>query len=945
MKKRCRTLIGNPIHLCFITDESYVLPTLVALKSLRANKRPESRYVAHVIGRDISRESVIRLEAASCEDIKVEILQRSALPVDESKVDLVRHVSPAAIFKFFIPEILPNQKRVIYLDSDILIQGDIAELWQTDISDVYAGVVKDNQTITGRDGHLKWLEFKYESYFNSGVMLLNLALMRRDRVTEKLVDYRIHGKNRFMDQDALNVVFGNRVRYVPLKYNCLNWLFIACSILQLKELFGKDQVADTPEATNDKAVVLHIGGSEKPWLCDLPYYTPIYRKYAEEIGWHISFPKVSVIIPVFNAAKYLVKALESVCSQTLKELDIICVDNNSTDASPEILRQFAERDKRIRIFRLERKGAGVCRNFGISHARGEYVGFVDADDIIAPDFYQKLYARIREDDSDVCMTSLVRECDASGKLGKIKSLGDGARTVITCVRDRGELILASGAAWNKIYRRRYLIDNAIRFSEQPCAGEDKLFDFGMLLTANRIAVIADALYCYRQSGSQSESFRRKGRESFAIIDFYLDIKAMLDARPMGQNAKDRWRNIVKRTRDAEFKTFANRMDPKLRLEFIGRCVEAFYDDIGSTRQISNLIVSLTSFPERISTVHRTIKTILGQSVRPEKVILWLAKEQFPGGEVDLPAQLLALKPLGLNVEWYHDIRSYKKLIPALKKYPQYTIVTADDDMLYPRYWLEKLWDTHLEFPDSIIFHRGRSMTTRFSRISPYCKWPILTHNVKRIRYYVLPTGAGGILYPLSALHKEVLNEQEFLSIAPLADDLWFWAMSVMRGTEARQVYAYENRLNYVEGTQDATLALRNVAGGQNDIQLKAILNRYPEIEVILRRERVCELRNKISHFFSSILNLRNNFDVRALSAVRRKCITIKSLRFVVKQFVPYGMMCHWLRKIYGTEIDLPLFYYVNPWKRLRRIVKFMLPYGLVIRYRRKKYGYLGPDVF
>ena len=944
--KNEKNLDGKPIHLCFISDENYVLPTLVALESLKVNKHPVRRYIAHIICRNVSQESLDRLEAMSCADIKVETLQRTTLPVDESKVSLVRHVSPAAIFKFFIPELLPNLDRVIYLDSDILIQSDLAELWQTDIASAYAAVVKDNQTITGRDKHLKWLGFNHAAYFNSGVMLLNLARMRHDDMPKKLIDYRIHGKNRFMDQDALNMVFGDCVKYVSIKYNCLNWLFIACTTAQLQEMFGAEDIASTQEETCSRAVILHIGGSEKPWLCDMPYYTPLYRKYAERIGWDIHFPKVSVVVPVFNAAKHLRTTLGSICAQTLKELDIILVDNGSKDKSPEIEREFADKDKRVRVFSVEKKGAGVCRNFGISRARGDYVGFVDADDFIDPNFFETLHSLAVSKDADVSMTSRVNECNADGRLGKMKDVGDKRRKLITCIRDRGDLILASGVTWNKIYRRQYLVDNNIRYSESPCAGEDKLFDFGMLLTANRIAVTNATTYFYRQSGKTSESFRRKGRESFAIIEFHRDIKKLIDEQPLGDEARTKWRSIAKRVRDAEFRIFASRMDPELRLEFIGRSVEAFYDDSQSTRKIQGLIVSLTSFPARINTVHRTIKTILGQSVRPEKTVLWLAKEQFPGGLEDLPQQLIELVQLGLDIEWYHDIRSYKKLIPTLIKYPQHTIVTADDDVLYPRYWLEKLWQTHLDYPRDIIVHRARRVETFCGRIRPYRKWPIVTRSVKASRHHVLPTGCAGILYPAHALPSEVFKEDVFCSIAPHADDLWFWAMSVLGGINVRQVYSYESTLTLIDGSQATSLSQENVAGNQNDKQLKAIFSAYPSILAIMksaRRQRyIGKLRTVASSlaciFTAPIAYFAKHGLYNGLKLLAANSFSAKSIRGMVKQFVPYGLMCIWLERTYGIVLDVPLFFYPSFSKRVRRIIKFAMPYGIILAFRRRKYG-------
>ena len=114
--------------------------------------------------------------------------------------------------------------------------------------------------------------------------------------------------------------------------------------------------------------------------------------------------------------------------------------------------------------------------------------------------------------------------------------------------------------------------------------------------------------------------------------------------------------------------------------------------ITKTKRKPEIIVSLTSFPKRINIVVKTINTILNQSVKPDKIILWLANEQFPNKEKDLPDELLDLKNFGLMINWCEDLRSYKKLIPTLNLYPNDIIITADDDIYYDKDWIESLYN-------------------------------------------------------------------------------------------------------------------------------------------------------------------------------------------------------------------------------------------------------------
>ena len=120
-----------------------------------------------------------------------------------------------------------------------------------------------------------------------------------------------------------------------------------------------------------------------------------------------------------------------------------------------------------------------------------------------------------------------------------------------------------------------------------------------------------------------------------------------------------------------------------------------------------IILSLTTFPDRINSVSKTIKTLLNQTLKPDKVILWLASEQFPKKEQELPKDLLELKNFGLDIKWCEDIKSYKKLIPSLIEFPNDIIITFDDDIYYPFDTVEKLYNSYLKNPDCIHTNRAK----------------------------------------------------------------------------------------------------------------------------------------------------------------------------------------------------------------------------------------------
>ena len=121
-----------------------------------------------------------------------------------------------------------------------------------------------------------------------------------------------------------------------------------------------------------------------------------------------------------------------------------------------------------------------------------------------------------------------------------------------------------------------------------------------------------------------------------------------------------------------------------------------FKDSGIKEQPRNpkLIVSLTSFPERMYDLHFCLYSLLTQTLKPDEVILWLAAEEFPNKEADLPQKVLQLKDNGLTIKWCENIGSYKKLIPTIREYPNDIIVSADDDIFYPAEWLERLYNSY-----------------------------------------------------------------------------------------------------------------------------------------------------------------------------------------------------------------------------------------------------------
>ena len=254
-----------------------------------------------------------------------------------------------------------------------------------------------------------------------------------------------------------------------------------------------------------------------------------------------------------------------------------------------------------------------------------------------------------------------------------------------------------------------------------------------------------------------------------------------------------------------------------------------------------LIVSLTTYPARINTVHKTINTLLQQTVKPDKIILWLAESQFPGKEKDLPSELLRLKDLGLSIEWCEDLKSYKKLIPAIQKYPQDIIVTADDDVYYEKDMLESLYNAYLKDSSNIYVRRAVKLELEDNEIKSISSRKYLYQSNLKPTYLNQIMGGSGCLYPQNSLHSDITNLSQIKSLIPTHDDAYFWGMAVLNKTKIQVIKGFDANLYYVEDTQDVGLIHTNKEGSSG-VSLsdahKRLVATYPEIIDIIKTEKI-----------------------------------------------------------------------------------------------------------
>ena len=929
-------------------------------------------------------------------------------------------------------------------------------------------------------------------------------------------------------------------------------------------------------------------------------------------------PKVSVIIPVYNVEKYLRECLDSVVNQTLREIEIICVDDGSTDSSLDILKEYASKDNRITVIAQQNLHAGVARNAGLAVARGEYLSFLDSDDFFELNMLEKLVDNITAFNSDIalCKCSLYKEdtkeisekeLDFSLNLNLLPSDGYFIPKKLA-----GRLFsVCQGFPWDKLFRKSFIEKNGRKF-QNLMNTNDAYFSFTSLAMAEKVSFMKDRLIFKRHKHGTSLSDGRnkhpdcfvyaidaiekdlkrykiydlyknsfwewalslcliqlktlsddakkylfgilhnkfnsewecidnsniasgrskglryiKANKEFPTINIaystnkkflnlclvsiasvlknstyeninvillhteltdediqkinelntirkfnlityhvdnnqfkdyplvwttqetwyrcilpkeftdmdkilYLDVdtvvrKSLLDlwsidlgknliaavedvsnsldnsehlklkqkfyfnAGVLLLNAKE-WRkqklfekitNYVKtnevfqadqgtlnvitdgakvklmpeynymnvwwRTNTSQYtgkyKEAYEKCDPTI-VHYTGtkpnnaKCENIYKNDFymyaslisnyeklfpsdvvrqidkynpQATRKNNELIVSLTSYPARIGTINQTIESLLNQTKKADKIILWLAPEQFPNREQDLPKKLLDLCNQGLTIDWYHDIRSYKKLNPTLQKYPDAIIVTADDDNIYQSTWLEKLYNSYKKYPHNIHAHR----VTKFYH--DQYGWHIIAGGKEYYSdasYLNKVVGLGGVLYPPNCFYKDILNEDLIFRLAPTNDDQWYWLQAAMNGFAVRVVEMPEIDAHYIPGSQATGLTNINDHGQKLFWKdFNRLLKYYPQAKKLLldeskkhpvTREFIVPYKKDLERWHENVLGKKLNLDNPQTFNEKMQWLKLYDSTPEKTLLADKYLVRDWVAKTIGEEYLIPL---------------------------------------
>lgn len=566
-------------------------------------------------------------------------------------------------------------------------------------------------------------------------------------------------------------------------------------------------------------------------------------------------PKVSIIMPVYNSSTYLEDALDCVLGQTIRDIEVVCVNDGSTDDSLSILERKQQEDSRIKIISQPNSGAGAARNTGLNQATGEYLFFFDADDLCSRDLLEKAVKKLEVTQADFVAFNFEKLFE-NGK--KVSAVGIHDELLPQAVKKAREfswqdcptkiLSVVNPTPWCKVYRRQFVLDHNLAF-DQLFSSNDITFCTVSVAVAKKIVYLKDALVIYRvnQKGSVTSNNKTKYKNAISAIrstvhqvaklDYYSAIKDsvlyfVLDnyvtyLRYFEQDYycdefKDYYTFLHNQFNQTELKNI--RLDQcKYELNYIKfqAIKRNTYDKFCELTEGRKLIASLTSIPTRINTLSVVLDSVYNQTMKADQVILYLAVSQFPNKDADLPEDIKYLEKQGiLLIKWVAgDLKAHKKYYYSFQDYSDDLIITLDDDLVYHLDMFEYLFFSYLIAPRAAHAVRVHLMIADERQgISSYNNW---ISEVNCFRYQpsmqLFSTNGAGTLIAPRFLNQSFFEKTLIQELCLNADDLWIKAMLVMSDMPVAAAYP-RPWLHVVPGTQNETLFNTNLTENDNQMQ-------------------------------------------------------------------------------------------------------------------------------
>lgn len=240
--------------------------------------------------------------------------------------------------------------------------------------------------------------------------------------------------------------------------------------------------------------------------------------------------KISVVVPVYNVEKYLKECIDSIINQTLEDIEIICVNDGSTDSSLEILNDYAKKDSRIIVINKSNSGYGHTMNMGLNAATGEYVGIIESDDFADKNMFEDLYKLAKEYDADIVKGDWYNYWSKNKFARKNNRISSAKTLKLTNSKQDKSLLRINPSVWSAIYKKEFLNKYNIRFLETPGASyQDLAFSFKVFALAEKV-ILTDKAYLYYRQDNMNSSVKSKTKV-YCVCDEYEEIDRFLEEYP------------------------------------------------------------------------------------------------------------------------------------------------------------------------------------------------------------------------------------------------------------------------------------------------------------------------------------------------------------------------------------------------------------------------------
>lgn len=483
--------------VAFAINDGYISHLEIALFSLLKNNQ-NSLFNIYVLSGDLKQANIRKLERI-CDNQKnayITVIKPQDGVFTSLKVN--EHFSKDMYSRYLLPELLPHEKKVLYLDADILVTGDISELYDTQLSDMSLAAIKDIGIQRPQfTEYMDSLGLDGQNYFNSGVLLMNLDKMRKNNTAITLIETtkKFDSKLRHPDQDVINIVFKRDIQEVSSIWNFQD----------------EDRRIELHSLADVK--IVHYTTNSKPW--NTPNIARGYNKAAHEVYEQYEYEyyvalgyakKVSVIIPVYNTKQeYIRECMSSVLGQVYRDLEVVIVDDGSDRKTAEYLDNLAKKDDRIKVLHRKNAGTNQARKTGFIESTGEYILFIDGDDIVSPNMVLKLFRSCLDNNSDMAVCEYWSEYEAESVSASLYEDGlvIGRDDISRCRYMGFPGVRLAGVVWAKLYKRAVVQKIDWEFSNYALV-EDEFMNLQIFAYTERVSLVRDQLYFYRQQVATSK---------------------------------------------------------------------------------------------------------------------------------------------------------------------------------------------------------------------------------------------------------------------------------------------------------------------------------------------------------------------------------------------------------------------------------------------------------